>query len=249
MIFFRILFLLKVVFLLCAFAQDGVPPPDPVFEENKNFIELYDKEDQIQQVEGMQLDVNKNLSLLKNMQLALKPKTISIVNTTIIKLELHPIYFTKIFLPQGANIVNFEPSIPMRHLDFKWNRAKIRPNPDFVACNIDLTFEYEGRFYDVSIFVEKYDVSRHNSEDNLFYPKILLTLNKPLSPIEVISLYRESYNELPKDELTYFQNKDLVYKIETGTLDDRNPLNTSNVEVLYSDKVFKYKVTNGTKNN
>ncbi|MDY0292514.1 MAG: hypothetical protein RBR02_09300 [Desulfuromonadaceae bacterium] len=241
--FFLILF---IFFNLNLIAEDGV---DEQFTTSKNFIELYDKEKDIQHLEGMEYDVNKNLNLMKNMQLSLKSKTISIINTTIIKIELHPLYFTKIFLPKDANIINFQPSVPMRHINYKWNRAMIRPNPDLIGCNIDLTFEYKNKVYDVTIFADKYDVSRDNSRDNVLYTKVILAMDNPLSPAETIELYRSSYGELPKEKLTYFQHNDIVYKIEYSDFNNKDPENSPNVQVLYNSDVFSYKVTNGVKQN
>lgn len=237
--------ILYIFLLFISITISAIEEENPEVVKYKEFLELNNKTEDIIKLEGMQLEVNKGLSLLKNVQISLNSKTVSITNTTIFQLDVHPEYSTKIFLPQGANILNFDPSTAVKGIWFKWNKAKIQMLPDFISCSIDLTFEYEKKIYDITIIAEKYNISKKNNRDNIFYPKIILTLEKPLSPSEVLKLYKKCYGELPKKKATYFTHKEIIYKIEYDDFKAKNPMNDSNVEVIYENNIYKYKVTNG----
>lgn len=218
----------------------------------KNLNTLFLNEKDIQKMEGIKLHVNKNLSLLKNLQISLNSKIIPLHGTSIVQLELHPMHYTKIYLPKDSEIIYFKSAVPMKDITFKYNLATIRPNTDLIESSLDLRFKNGDQLYDVSIIASKYDVSKANAGDNLFYPKIILSLDKPLSPIDVIKTYRQSYGSLPKEKLTDIEHNNIAYKIEYSDFKYASPVNKNNVEILYFNdygqpKNFKYRVTVGSK--
>ena len=176
--------------------------------ENQRIIELLEKEKELQAIKGATMEVNKNLNDLKNMQISMKTKNISITNNSIIELDLHPIHFTKLYFPEGTTIFSSKPSTPFKDNTFFSNRVEIRPENDLLQASISISFIYENKTYDMTIIANKYDVSSNrNKADNIFYPKINFLIDKPLEAKEVIKAFKNDYGTLPEKEITKKKKK------------------------------------------
>lgn len=215
-------------------------------EENRNFLELKEKEKEIQAITGVKYDVTKNLNEIKNVQIYYNTKDISISSSSIIKLDFHHAHFTKIYFPVGAVVVESKTSQEFKDNDIFSNRVELRPKPDLIQASVSISFIYKKKTYDVTIIANKYDVSNpRNNTDNVLYPKINLIIDNPLEPKEIIKKYRADYGKLPTNEFTAYKVGDKFYTIEYGDFNDDNPFNKPNLFVLFNQQIHKYKIALG----
>lgn len=220
---------------------------EAVDAQNQMLLELFEKENELQQIKGMQNEVNKNLNDLKNMQISTETKNISITNKSIIELDLHHVHFTKIYLPDGATIISSKSSTEFTNNDIFSNRVELRPTADLLQASISIMFVYNNKNYDVTIIANKYDISNHrNKGDNTFYPKVNFTIDTPIEPKNIIKSYRKDYDKLPDGNQPIFYKYDnKIYVIEKGEFKESSPTNKPNLYVLHDNKIHKYKITLG----
>lgn len=237
-----------ISFISFAFGQDPNLPPQmsPKTLQMKKWMENGLNEKTYRDVEGFQLNANKNFRLLKNLQVSLHPKVVPLFGSTTIQIDLHPIYGTKVYLPKGAEIIKLFSTENMKELTHLYNRADIRPRADFVSCSIDITYLYNNKIFDVTVIANKYDVSKLNNKDNIFYPKIILTLDKPLTPVDALKLYKQSYGDLPQESVVFFSHKNITYKIEKDSFVTPDPYHRPNATALYKGENHKYKISVGS---
>ena len=215
-------------------------------EKNMEFLLLKEKEKQIQQINGVKYDVTKNLNEIKNVQIYMKTKDISISNTSIIKLDFHHAHFTKIYFPVGAVVVESKTTQEFKDNDIFSNRVELRPKADLIQASVSISFIYKKKTYDVTIIANKYDVSNtRNGTDNVLYPKINLVIDDVLNPNAIIKMYRKDYGKLPTDKFTAYRVGNKYYTIEYDDFDDNDPFNKPNLFVLYNQEIHKYKIALG----
>lgn len=212
-------------------------------EENRRLLELKEKEKIVQTVKGIEQDVKKNLNELKNFQISMSTKNISISNTSIIDIDFHHMHFTKIYFPTGTTIIEAKATMPMKDIEIFSNRLELRPNHDLLQGSISVSFIYKSKPYDITIIANKYDISSNrNAFDNVFYPKINIIIEEPTKPKDIIKKYREDYGTLPTKPLTFFEIGTKVYIIERGTFETNDPNNKPNLFVLHQGETIKYKI-------
>lgn len=217
-----------------------------IIEENTKVLELYAKETELQQYAGIKQDVDKNLNELKNMQISMKTKNISISNNSIIQLDLHHIHFTKLYFPEGTTVVSSKPSTPFQDNSFFSNRVEIRPKNDLLQASISIMFVYKNKTYDITIVANKYDISnKRNKADNIFYPKVNLSIDEPLKTSDILKSYRRDYEKFPDKQITFYEMTNKIYVIEKGDFKTSSPTNKPNAVVLYENELQKYKITLG----
>jgi hypothetical protein len=217
----------------------------PQNEVNDNIMFFGTNKQDIMDANKLKQDLMKSFNLLDNFQMSYYVKVIPIT-TTIQKIELHPLYTTKIYLPSGSKVISApkstSPFAEMNCYEGR-NRCDVRPLPDLVSASIDITFTYENKIYDLTIIAELYDNSlSQNKKTNLFYPKIAFSFEKELEPTKVIQLYKQNYKELPTDKVSYFSYRGIVYKIELLTEQDFLQVNAT---VLFNGEKYRYRVSTG----
>lgn len=237
---FRFVSLLFIsLFTTCINAEENQAEIDKLEKLNR-FLSIGNPEmqEKLQNIEGKRINIEESVMLIKNMNIASDIKRIS-VSSTINQLEIHPIYTTKIYLPVGAEILSLIPTVPFQVLEYSDNRAKIRPDSNFIAGDIDMVFLHNNKKYDMTIFVKKYDTSRDNAS-NFFYPKVELVIEQTQTPSELLQNYKDLYGKLPTDKLTYFTFKGLLYEIYLVDKEER-----FDVEAIIGTETFRYKIKNG----
>lgn len=211
-------------------------------EKVHQYMKLYNQDKKIRESEKENMDIKKSLMLLNNINISNKPKYITLFDSTVQYIKLHHIYTTKIYLPEGAEVKKVIPSADMKKVDHEANRIILQPKSDFVACDIDVPFLYNGKKYDLTIFANRYDNSNENNMENLFYPKIILSIKKELSPEEVLKHYKSVEKTFPFDINTFYHIAGIVYKIQRVSISD----NKYNQEIIDVDgKIYRYNITTG----
>lgn len=214
---------------------------------NMAMYELIENEKEIQHIKGVELNVNKNLQDLKNIQIAMNTKNISILDSSIISLDFHHMHFTKLYFPIGTKVIEVKTSTEFLDKEMFSNRVELRPKDDLIQASVSISFIYNNKNYDITIIANKYDVSKKsNTIDNIFYPKIRFVVDKKLTPEEVLKRYRDSKDGKfpPDNSVTNFQIGNKIYTIEKD--DFENTTKKPNLFVLHPiDKINKYRITLG----
>lgn len=219
---------------------------EKINQESQNFLELQEKEKEIQAVIGVTNDVKKNLNELKNMQIFMETKYISISNSPTIRLDLHPKHFTKLYFPKGAIVVESKSTQKFADNEIYSNRVELRPNDDLIQASISITYIYKKKTYDLTIIANKYDVSNNrNNSDNIFFPKISFTIEDTIKPKEIIKLYKKDYGRLPTLPFEAYRIGDKYFTITHEDFLNNDPLNKPNLFVIYNNKTYKYKISLG----
>ena len=155
------------------------------------------------------------LQLFKGIYVELYPKVEPIY--PVITVRLHPSFITTIQLPPGVKILKAVASFKPKHFVFRDNMLEVQPTKDFVEGNAVVYYRDGTVVKQIQFFFKSVNPYSNVSVEKIFYPQVVLTKDRVLSPIEVLESYKLRYGHYP-EENTYYRLKGISYRIEINKL-------------------------------
>jgi len=155
------------------------------------------------------------LQLFKGIYVELYPKVEPIY--PVVTVRLHPSFITTVQLPAGVKILKAVASFKPKHFVFRDNVLEVQPTKDFVEGNAVVYYRDGEVVKQIQFFFKAVNPYSKVPVERIYYPQIVLTKDRVLSPIEVLESYRLRYGHYP-EENTYFRLNGISYRIEINRL-------------------------------
>lgn len=245
----RFSFVLIIIGMLsCAKAEES--QVNQIYKANYDFLKLYDKAANTKKVLEKERKVETNIL---NMDIKLSMKPLIRAVTAIDKIYVHPLYQTRIHVPQGTVITECTSSVALASAPEKsYNMCSIQPNLNFLGGNLNIIYKDirsgEEDMYSMSIYLEPYPLT---ARDEQLHTIIYYVKPELLDDSDVLKKYYEAIGAYPTEKISYFNYKHTRYSIELVSIKDGSEIkkikdsSKGTISMVLSGKTYTYKIERG----
>jgi hypothetical protein len=126
---------------------------------------------------------------------------------------VHPAYITVIQFPENTKIVDATTTLSVKRFIKRDNILEIQPAKMSDSGNAPVYYtDKDGKIHFIQLFFKT--INPYKGEKPTFYPTVVLTHSKILSPVRVLEKYRKVYGHYPQEPYTLFRYGGIVYVIQ-----------------------------------